>query len=428
MSRRRRPRCVPPPLRPPRPFLLFLELTLPLSSSPLHRPQDYLNDKFPEERRDRFIYRLKKVVVENQRHKDYQEAIDFFLDRAEHYQVQAKEAGKQGGGNAASVRHDDNFKQATYELRTLLERFANGASMQPIWDSVDQIYTDSQNDGELRGWFRELNQYVRQCLQEPGYIMKVRLSPSLSLPRPPPRLSARQPDARTSCSQDEADRRGRELLDSGKRYWDPKNGKYASHKDRFFEEVQNFFTSYADDGLNQRLGESVKTLVTDLFLNSEGNPTYKPHLWRDIRSVILPALFSQIGYVPVPRAEYTSKDVDLVIENLTLETANILPNIFEIEVRLPPSLPLSLSPSLVAVLLEHAADASNVPQQARNYFRLSPYDNLGDVSKHAFWVSFEQVQLDLKDVAFCASLVSLITPFVDVAVVVECAKSRRAKR
>lgn len=256
--------------------------------------------------------------------------------------------------------------------------------------------------------------------------------PSLSLSLPPshspPRLSARQPDARTSCSQDEADRRGRELLDSGKRYWDPKNGKYASHKDRFFEEVQNFFTSYADDGLNQRLGESVKTLVTDLFLNSEGNPTYKPHLWRDIRSVILPALFSQIGYVPVPRAEYTSKDVDLVIENLTLETANILPNIFEIEVRLPPSLPLSLSPSLVAVLLEHAADASNVPQQARNYFRLSPYDNLGDVSKHAFWVSFEQVQLDLKDVAFCASLVSLITPFVDVAVVVECAKSRRAKR
>jgi hypothetical protein len=29
-------------------------------------------DKFPEERRQRFIYRLKKVVVENQRHKDYQ--------------------------------------------------------------------------------------------------------------------------------------------------------------------------------------------------------------------------------------------------------------------------------------------------------------------------------------------------------------------
>ncbi|GAA5878086.1 hypothetical protein JCM8547_002824, partial [Rhodosporidiobolus lusitaniae] len=303
------------------------------------KTKDYLRDKFPQERRDRFIYRLKKVVVENQKHKDYQEAIDFFLDKAEHYQVQAKVAGKQSGGNAASVKHDDSFQQARYELQTLLERFANGQSMNGIFDAVDQIYTDSQNDGELRAWFRELNHYVRQCLQEPGYIMK-----------------------------DESDRRGRELKESGKRFFDPQNGKYSAHKDRFFDEVQNFFTSYADDGLNQRLGESVKTLFTDLIFDSEGNLKYKPHLWKDIRSVILPALFDQIGYVPIPRAEYTSKEVDLVIENLTLETANLLPNLFEIE--------------------------------ARNYFKLSPYDNLGDVSKHSFWISFSQVQCDLKDVAF----------------------------
>ena len=34
--------------------------------------QEYAKEKFPEERRQRFIYRLKKVVVENQRHRDYQ--------------------------------------------------------------------------------------------------------------------------------------------------------------------------------------------------------------------------------------------------------------------------------------------------------------------------------------------------------------------
>ncbi|GAA5960221.1 hypothetical protein JCM21900_000554 [Sporobolomyces salmonicolor] len=309
------------------------------ASEQMRKTKSYLKDKFPEERRNRFIYRLKKVVVENQRHKDYQDAIEFFLDKAEHYQVHAKEATKQSGGTAASVRHDSDFQRAQHELRTLLERFANGASMQPIIDAINQLYTDAANDQELTNWFHELDGYVRQCLQEPGYIMK-----------------------------DEADRRGRELKDSGKRFWDPKEGKYAPHKDRLFDEVEQFFTSYADDGLNQRLGESVKNLFTDLLFNSDGNLEYKPHLWGDIRSVILPSLFQQVGYVPIPRAEYTSKDVDLVIENLTLETANLLPNIFEIE--------------------------------ARNYFKLSPYDNLGDVSKHSFWISFSQVQTDLKDVAF----------------------------
>ncbi|GAA5879136.1 hypothetical protein JCM16303_001311 [Sporobolomyces ruberrimus] len=38
--------------------------------------------------------------------------------------------------------------------------------------------------------------------------------------------------------------------------------------------------------------------------------------------------------------------------------------------------------------------------EARNYFKLSPCDNLGDVSKHSFRISFTQVQTDLKDVAF----------------------------
>ena len=244
-----------------------------------------MHEKLPQERIDRFVYRLKKVIVECQRHQDYQAAIDFFLDKAEHYQVQAKSATQQSGGTAATVRHDGNFQNATAELRSILERFANGQSMQPIFDSVDQLYTDAKNDDGLRSWFRELDHYVRLCLQEPGYIMK-----------------------------DEADRRGRELRESGKHYWDPQNGKYSGHKDNFFNAVQGFFTAYADDGLNQRLGESVKSLVTDLFLNSEGNITWKPELWTDIRKVILPTLFQQIGYVPIPRAEYTSKDVDLVVE------------------------------------------------------------------------------------------------------------------
>ena len=113
-----------------------------------------MHEKLPQERIDRFVYRLKKVIVECQRHQDYQAAIDFFLDKAEHYQVQAKSATQQSGGTAATVRHDGNFQNATAELRSILERFANGQSMQPIFDSVDQLYTDAKNDDGLRSWFR----------------------------------------------------------------------------------------------------------------------------------------------------------------------------------------------------------------------------------------------------------------------------------
>lgn len=89
----------------------------------------------------------------------------------------------------------------------------------------------------------------------------------------------------------------------------------------------------ADDPLNKQFGEDWKTLTKDLLLDGEGNFKYKPHLWSDVRGVILPALLSNVGYVPIPRIEYTDNMLDLVIENLTLESQNIIPNIFEIEAR-----------------------------------------------------------------------------------------------
>lgn len=247
------------------------------------KAKDYAKDKFPQERRDRFIYRLKKVVVENQRHRDYQEAIEFFLDRAERYAQIGKDATGESGNKALNVRNDDYFRHAEDELRTLLERFANGESMQPIFDAINQLYKDARNDDELRQWWSKLDSYVRECLQTPGYIMK-----------------------------EQADREGRQLLDESKRFFDPKEGKYAGHKDDLFNTIERFFTAYAEDELNTQLGHDVKKLTTDLLYDSDGKLTYKPELVHDIKSVILPALATNIGYIPIPRIEYTDNQVDLV--------------------------------------------------------------------------------------------------------------------
>ncbi|KAH9815942.1 hypothetical protein DFH28DRAFT_1125996 [Melampsora americana] len=298
--------------------------------------KEYMQDKFPKERRDRFIYRLKKVIVEQQRHRDYQEAIDFFLGMAESYQGHAKDVSSTAANKGGDVLHDPAFKQAQKELRTLLERFANGESLQPVFDAVNQIYLDAQNDPELKAWFQTVDKYVRKVLQEPGYVMK-----------------------------DSCDQTGREINESGKKFWEH---KYSHHCQTLFNEIESFFTHYAEDPLNTRLGACWKKLTKDLFLNSEGSLTLKTHLWEDITSVILPSLLKHIGYIPIPRIEYTDQQLDLVIENLTLEGQNLLPNTVELEMR--------------------------------NYFKLSAYEKIANANKHSFWISFSQIQADLRDVAF----------------------------
>jgi hypothetical protein len=87
----------------------------------------------------------------------------------------------------------------------------------------------------------------------------------------------------------------------------------------------------ADDPLNQRLGDDVKRLFKDLLFNSEGNLTFKPKLWNDIRHIILPTIIRQVGYVPIPRAEYEDDKIAVVIENLVLSGPNLFPNVISIE-------------------------------------------------------------------------------------------------
>ena len=74
-----------------------------------------------------------------------------------------------------------------------------------------------------------------------------------------------------------------------------------------------------------RIGNNFAQLTKDLLFDSEGNLTFKPELWADVRQKIIPGFIEQVGYVPIPRIEYTDDKLDLVIENLTLQGRNMFP-------------------------------------------------------------------------------------------------------
>jgi len=231
---------------------------------------------------------------------------------------------------------DSSLKQAARELRTLLERFANGRSMDQIKDAVDALYDDANRDEDLRNWFKQVNQYSRKVLLQPGFVLE------------------------PQCNSE-----GQEVRENGRSFYDD---KYRDHFDNLFHTVGDWFKQMGEDPLNKRFGEDWARLTKDLLFDSEGSLKFKPHLWTDIRKVILPTIISQVGYVPIPRIEYTDDSLDLVIENLTLSGKNLLPNIIEMS--------------------------------ARNYFRFSPYRVINDHSEHEVELTFGQIQADIRDVAF----------------------------
>jgi len=106
--------------------------------------------------------------------------------------------------------------------------------------------------------------------------------------------------------------------------------RYRSHTDRVVDEIKFLADQFEQDPLNKRFGDSVQKLFNDLGNDENGKPTFKPHLVKDLTEVIIPAVLENIRYVPIPRIEVSDPQIDAVIENLVIESDNLMPNILEV--------------------------------------------------------------------------------------------------
>ena len=260
------------------------------------RTKEYLNKKMPQERKDQIIFRLKKMILECQQHSDYSQAIQTLLKLAESYGSHGRSLGKDSAGTAKQAR--SNFQVAEDDLRTLIERFANGTSTSDLWASIGQIYKDADKDQELKGWFKSMDKYIRRCLLEQGYVL----------------------DESSNREWDQLYDHGRYLL----------REKYRAHTDRVIDEAKFVADQFDKDPQNKAFSQSLQRLFKHLGHNADGKPVFKPQLVKDLTEVILPSVLENISYIPIPRIEYSDPQFDAIIENLVLESDNFMPNVAEV--------------------------------------------------------------------------------------------------
>lgn len=74
------------------------------ASDELDRAKTFFSDEyFPKERRDQFIYRGKKVIIECQKHDDYQASLKWLLDTLETYSSHGKRTAKNTHAHSKGV-------------------------------------------------------------------------------------------------------------------------------------------------------------------------------------------------------------------------------------------------------------------------------------------------------------------------------------
>ncbi|KFY11984.1 hypothetical protein V492_04160 [Pseudogymnoascus sp. VKM F-4246] len=299
------------------------------------KTRQYLQSKMPEGRREQTIWRLKKMIVEIQGHPDYNSAINTLLTLAETYSGHASTVGQQAAGTAKGVHSNNTLKNAEADLKELIERFANYTSTDDLFESINAIYRDADRDPELKNWFKNMDRYIRKCLQQQGYIL-----------------------------EDASTREWNQLHDQGNFLL---RDRYKNHTDHLLDEIKYLANQFEADKMNKQFAESCQKLFTDLGNDENGKPTFKPHLVKDLSEVIIPQIFENVRYVPIPRIEYSDPMIDAVIENLVIESDNLMPN-----------------------AVEFASD---------NYFRWGR-KGIANRNKNAVMISVTGVQMDLRDVSF----------------------------
>jgi hypothetical protein len=242
------------------------------------------------------------------------EAIDTLLSLAEQYGGHANTLTSDSAGTVKGAHEDDHLrsaeanlmvctatysdnKEALTKLKTLIERFANYTSTDDFFDALNNIYRDADRDPELKDWFKAVDRYIRKCLQQQGYVL-----------------------------QDEANDEYNRLQDKGRFLL---RDRYRDHTDRILDEIKFLADQFDQDPQNRAFGDAVQKLFLDLGNDENGTATFKPHLVKDLIEVIIPEIFENIRYVPIPRIEVSDPSIDAVVENLVIESDNLFPNVFE---------------------------------------------------------------------------------------------------
>jgi hypothetical protein len=80
---------------------------------------------------------LKKVIIECQKHEDYQESLRWLLGAVEEYAKYGRDAFTTA--DTKSLSSDPALRTSLSQLRTILERFANGKSLDGVINALDSV-------------------------------------------------------------------------------------------------------------------------------------------------------------------------------------------------------------------------------------------------------------------------------------------------
>ncbi|KAF9432261.1 hypothetical protein BGZ76_011055 [Entomortierella beljakovae] len=260
----------------------------------------YSVKKLSSEKRSALVMKFKSILKEIQSEPLYQATIDSAMELlgAWRNRVQEVKDNVASGGGDRTIQ-DSNISDAITEFQTILERWAQGYSLDTMIQLIKNILDQTIVDPHLSQYFDVLSVFFTRAIRDPKHVTTHQFNIELE-----------------------------ELIDQSQSLL---KSKYKIEFEALLDEGQAFIEKLDADPVVRRVADNLKQILSDICYNKHGKLSFKHQLFNDFRYVLIPSLLETFQYIPVPRIEYSDTKIDLMFDNICLSSNDLVPRVFEVQ-------------------------------------------------------------------------------------------------
>ena len=253
--------------------------------------QHSLADKIRGDEGDSLLYRLKKTVTNLRKKRDYSESVSTLSMLLQRYALSySRMAEDTLDATQKDINTNAAMDRAVKNFWTLISSFGDAQEWKKLEDSFHKLLEHSEKDPEFEDLLTDTGDSLQNLLTNPDFF-------------------------------DHADEKFQELRNKSKGVG--MESSLRTDVDTFFVQAQKTFNSVTQD---QDVAKLIKTTTQIFYILSPKYQYTNTELIQDAINVFVPLFIQAIQYIPIPRLELSTPELDLLLENLILEPGKTINN------------------------------------------------------------------------------------------------------
>jgi hypothetical protein len=248
------------------------------------KAEDSLVDKLTGDEGDTLLWRLKRTITNLRQKRDYSESVSVLSLLLKRYAVAySRVAEDTMGAVERDVNPNPALERAVKNFWAFLSSFGDHEEWKQLEDRFHKVMEHSRKDPEFEDLLNDMGNSLQKLLMDPSFL-------------------------------EHADEKFSELRTKSRAVGN--ESSLRQDVDKFFEQAQKTFHALTQD---QDIAKLVKTTTKLFNVLSPRNAYANQDLITDAINVFVPLFIQAIQYIPIPRLEVSTPEVDLLLENLIIE-------------------------------------------------------------------------------------------------------------